>query len=182
MSEVLTIVIYILICRELGQLANFPGNEYFWNSINDNSYAPSLADLTVFAASHENCKNKAFNYANGDIFVWKYIWRDFTAYFGLEVCVQTHYLGLLISSNWNDVGPRAELRQSRSSRYPFKRDRHGGMGRGQTGCLGDRCEQVWWQRQFGWQRNGRTLDTWIETYRSFENAGVLPSRATLLRN
>lgn len=37
-------------------------------------------------------------------------------------------------------------------------------------------------RQFGWQRNDRTFDTWIETYRSFENAGALPSRAALLRD
>lgn len=99
MSEVLTIIIYMLICRELGQPANFPGNEYFWNSIDDNSYAPSVADLTVFAASHENCKNEAFNHVNGDIFVWKYIWQDFAAYFGIEVCIHTLYLDMSISSN-----------------------------------------------------------------------------------
>jgi hypothetical protein len=29
MSEVLTIIIYMLICRELNQPATFPGNEYF---------------------------------------------------------------------------------------------------------------------------------------------------------
>ena len=88
----------MLICREFGQPANFPRNEYFWNSIDDNSYALSLADLTVFAASHENCKNEGFNYANGDIFVWKYIWRDFAAYFGLEVCAHTLDPGMSISS------------------------------------------------------------------------------------
>jgi hypothetical protein len=36
-------------------------------------------------------------------------------------------------------------------------------------------------REFGWNRYDRTLDTWTETYRSFENAGVLPSRAALTK-
>lgn len=90
MSEVLTIAIYMLICRELGQPANFPGNEYFWNSIDDNSYAPSLADLSVWTASQDHCKDEAFNHVNGDVFVWKHIWKDFAAYFGLEVCYNPH--------------------------------------------------------------------------------------------
>lgn len=29
-------------------------------------------------------------------------------------------------------------------------------------------------RKFGWTRFDDTYDTWIETFRSFENAGVLP--------
>lgn len=90
MSEVLTIVIYMLICKGIDEPAKFPGNEYFWNSIDDNSYAPSLADLTVFAASRDSCKNEAFNHVNGDVFVWKHIWQDFAAYFGLEVCAFPH--------------------------------------------------------------------------------------------
>ena len=85
MSEVVTIVIYMLICRELGLPAVFPGNENFWNSVDDNSYAPSLADLTVWAATAENTKDEAFNHTNGDVFVWKYIWNDFAHFLGLEV-------------------------------------------------------------------------------------------------
>jgi hypothetical protein len=82
MSEVLTIIIYMLICRELNQPATFP---YFWNSVDDNSYAPSLADLSVWVASHDHCKDEVFNHTNGVVFVWKYMWQDFAAYFGLEV-------------------------------------------------------------------------------------------------
>jgi hypothetical protein len=41
-DSVVTVAIYMLICRELNQAAIFPGNEYFWNTIDDNSYAPSL--------------------------------------------------------------------------------------------------------------------------------------------
>jgi nucleoside-diphosphate-sugar epimerase len=48
-------------------------------------YAPSLADLSVWVASHDHCKDEVFNHTNGDVFVWKYMWQDFAAYFGLEV-------------------------------------------------------------------------------------------------
>jgi hypothetical protein len=35
-------------------------------------------------------------------------------------------------------------------------------------------------RKFGWHRQDDSLETWYETFQSFENAGVLP-RADLLR-
>jgi nucleoside-diphosphate-sugar epimerase len=75
----------MLICRELGQPAQFPGNEHFWNSIDDNSYAPSLADLIIHATTHDHCKNEDFLHCNGDVFVWKYLWQDVAKYFGVEV-------------------------------------------------------------------------------------------------
>lgn len=34
-------------------------------------------------------------------------------------------------------------------------------------------------RKFGWTRYDDTYDTWIETFRSFENAGVIPRRDQL---
>lgn len=37
-------------------------------------------------------------------------------------------------------------------------------------------------RAFGWHRNDSTFDTWVETYRSFENAGVMPDVDLLKRD
>lgn len=34
-------------------------------------------------------------------------------------------------------------------------------------------------RKMGWTRHDKTFDTWIETFRSFENAGVLPPHRAL---
>lgn len=34
-------------------------------------------------------------------------------------------------------------------------------------------------RKFGWTRYDDTYETWVETFRSFENAGVLPLQASL---
>lgn len=87
MSEAVTnpVAIYMLICRDLNQPRTFPGNEYFWKSIDDNSYAPSLADLSVWANSQEHCKDEVFNHCNGDAFVWEYMWKDIAEYFGVHI-------------------------------------------------------------------------------------------------
>lgn len=35
-------------------------------------------------------------------------------------------------------------------------------------------------RKFGWNRYDDTYETWVETFRSFENAGILPPRDLIL--
>lgn len=37
-------------------------------------------------------------------------------------------------------------------------------------------------RKYGWHRTDNTFETWIETFWSYENAGLLPTRAALLSN
>ena len=85
MSEALTLALYMLICREMGELPRFPGNKYFYNSVDDNTYAVSLADMTIWATTSEHTKNEAFNHANGDTFVWRYFFARVGGYFGMEV-------------------------------------------------------------------------------------------------
>ncbi|KAJ5679258.1 NAD-dependent epimerase/dehydratase [Penicillium macrosclerotiorum] len=191
MSEVLTIIIYFLICRELNEPAVFPGNEYFWNSIDDNSYAPSLADLTVWAASQAHCKNEVFNHTNGDVFIWKYIWQDFARYFGLETpepkfkkaAGQADTLAYEIDMKEWATGKRLIWEQI-VSKYGGKTEAFDwatwGFFNWATGRSWITVSSVHKARKFGWTRSDRTLDTWIETYRSFENSGVLPSRSALL--
>ncbi|KAJ6031892.1 NAD-dependent epimerase/dehydratase [Penicillium herquei] len=193
MSEVLTIVIYMLICRELGQPAKFPGNEYFWNSIDDNSYAPSLADLSVFVTSHDHCKDEAFNHVNGDVFVWKHVWQDLAAYFGIEVpepkfdraAGQANTLANEIDMvEW--AKDKREVWERVVSKYGGKADAFDwgtwGFFNWATGKSWITISSINKARKFGWHRNDKTFDTWIETYRSFENAGVLPSRRALLKD
>lgn len=86
MSEALTLAVYLLVCRELGQVPTFPGNKFFYNAADDASYAPSIADMSVWAAtSGDKTKNEAFNHTNGDIIVWRYLWPKLGRYFGIEV-------------------------------------------------------------------------------------------------
>ncbi|KAL2799015.1 hypothetical protein BJX66DRAFT_322507 [Aspergillus keveii] len=191
MSEVVTVAIYMLICRELNQPAIFPGNEYFWNAIDDNSYAPSLADLTVWAVSEDRCKNEIFNHTNGDVFVWKHIWSDFAAFLGLEVPEPTFTkaTGQATSlSNEIDLISWAKDKRDVWSRVVQKYGGHAsafdygtwGFFSWATGKNWQTISSVNKARKFGWKRHDDTMETWFETYQAFENAGVLPPRVALL--
>lgn len=85
MSAALTLAVYILCCRERGQEPIFPGNKLFYQCVDDNSYAPSLADMNVWAATNDHTKNEVFNHTNGDVFVWQYFWPKLAQYFGVKV-------------------------------------------------------------------------------------------------
>jgi hypothetical protein len=85
MSEALTLALYILVCKEIGQVPLFPGNKFFYHCADDNSYAPSLAEMSIWATTHDHTRNEAFNHVNGDVFVWRYFLPKIGAYFGVEV-------------------------------------------------------------------------------------------------
>ncbi|KAL3474864.1 hypothetical protein BJX99DRAFT_271465 [Aspergillus californicus] len=185
MSEALTIAIYMLICRELNQPATFPGNEYFWNSIDDNSYAPSLADLTVWATTHDNCRDEAFNHVNGDVFVWKHLWQDIAAYFGLEAPTPKFEKATGQAKTLSNEIDMVEWAKDKREVWARVVQKYGGrldaFDWGTWGFFNWATGKSWLTissinkaRRFGWTRNDDTLETWIETYRSFENAGVLP--------
>ncbi|GFN11701.1 hypothetical protein AtubIFM56815_009240 [Aspergillus tubingensis] len=190
MSEALTIAIYMLICRELNQPATFPGNEYFWNSIDDNSYAPSLADLTVWASSQEHCRDEAFNHVNGDVFVWKHMWQDVAKYFGVEVPEPKFEKAAGQAKTLSNEIDMVEWAKDKRGVWETVVQKHGGKVEafdwGTWGFFNWATGKSWLTissvnkaRKYGWQRHDNTFDTWIETYRSFENAGVLPSHASL---
>ncbi|GIJ85085.1 hypothetical protein Asppvi_003940 [Aspergillus pseudoviridinutans] len=193
MSEALTIAIYMLICRELMEPPKFPGNEYFWNSIDDNSYAPSLADLSVWAVSHDHCKDEVFNHANGDVFVWKYLWQDIAEYFGLKVPEPKFEKATGQAKTLSNEIDMVEWAKDKKEVWERVVQKYGGKREafdwGTWGFFNWATGKSWLTissinkaRKFGWRRDDKTLDTWIETYRSFENAGVLPSHRALAQN
>jgi len=82
MNSAMTFALYFMICKELGIEAKMPTNQLYWNGFDDLSYAPLIADLTIFVSTHPRCANEAFNVTNGDYFCWKYMWPRLAAYFG----------------------------------------------------------------------------------------------------
>lgn len=85
MGQAITMALYFLICREMGEPAIFPGNKAFWHMVDDSSYAPGIADMSVWSSTNEQCKNEAFNHVNGDVFQWRYFWPQMAAHFGMNV-------------------------------------------------------------------------------------------------
>lgn len=90
MSQALTLALYFLICRETGEFPRFPGNKYFYNCVDDSSYAPSIADMSVWALTTPEAANEAFNHANGDTIVWRYFFERIGNYFDLDVSDYSH--------------------------------------------------------------------------------------------
>ncbi|KAL5355843.1 NAD-dependent epimerase/dehydratase [Aspergillus floccosus] len=191
MSEALTIAIYLLICRELNQPGQFPGNEYFWNSIDDNSYSPSLADLTVWATTQEHCKNEVFNHCNGDVFVWKYLWQDVAKYFDVEVPEPNFKKAIGQAETLSNEIDMVEWAKDKRPVWEAIVKKYGGKVEafdwGTWGFFNWATGKSWLTissinkaRKYGWHRSDNTFETWIETYRSFENAGVLPSHTALM--
>ena len=74
MSEAPTTALYFSISRELDGISLFPGKEFFYDSIDNQSYAPGIADMSVWTAISDHCENEAFNHCNGDVIVWRYFW------------------------------------------------------------------------------------------------------------
>ncbi|KAH6689894.1 hypothetical protein F5X68DRAFT_131409 [Plectosphaerella plurivora] len=84
MNEALTLALYFLICSELGTEAAMPTNQIYFEGYDDVSDARLIADLTIWASTHEHAGNEAFNVTNGDYFSWKYMWPRLAGHFGAK--------------------------------------------------------------------------------------------------
>lgn len=60
MNEALTIALYFLTCREMDIEAPMPTNERYWDGVESISFAPLIADLTIYVSTREECANQAF--------------------------------------------------------------------------------------------------------------------------
>lgn len=66
-----------------------------WSAPDDKSFAPGLGHFSVWTARQPQCANEAFNYVNGDVFVWKFLWPQLAKYFGAEVSAWIPTQGLI---------------------------------------------------------------------------------------
>jgi nucleoside-diphosphate-sugar epimerase len=84
MNMGLTLAVYGSLCAHLQEPFIFPGSEMQWNGLTDMTDADLLADQMVWAATHPEGRNEAFNTANGDVFRWRWMWPRLAAYFGVQ--------------------------------------------------------------------------------------------------
>ena len=78
-----TLAVYATLCRESGAPFVFPGSTEQWNALTDMTDARLLAEHLEWASTHPAGHNQAFNVVNGDIFRWRWMWRQLADYFGL---------------------------------------------------------------------------------------------------
>jgi nucleoside-diphosphate-sugar epimerase len=84
MNMVLTISAYAAICKAKGLPFVFPGSAVQWNGVTDVTDADLLAEQIIWAATHDEGHDQAFNIANGDVFRWRWLWPQIAEYFGLD--------------------------------------------------------------------------------------------------
>ncbi|KAJ5489905.1 hypothetical protein N7453_010730 [Penicillium expansum] len=181
-NEALPIAQYFLICRELGVPPKWPGSLNGYLRVENQSYAPSIADLTVWAATQECCKDEAFNHVNGDVIVWKFLWHFLADYFktplgSSEPTETTEPMDML---EWaKDKRPVWESIVAKNGGDPdaFQLDSFALMNWyiTPTGMKSPLISTVSKARKLGWTRYDDTYSTWLKTFESYQTAGVLPA-------
>jgi nucleoside-diphosphate-sugar epimerase len=79
-----TLAVYASICKEMGKPMQFPGSSVQWNGLTDMTDARLLARHLLWAATTPAARNLAFNVVNGDVFRWRWMWKQLAAWFGIE--------------------------------------------------------------------------------------------------
>lgn len=189
MNEALTIAMYLIVCAELGEEAVMPTNQRYWEGTEDVSASSSIADLTIFASTHSNCKNQAFNHNNGDYFTWRYMWPRLAAHFGAKASSDYHF-----KTPYPKEGELALERslaqwsQGKEAVWHKICDKHNAPEAKATWSFGTWAFQDWvfqrtWSatmsinkaRKFGWTHHVDSYDSFIEAFKSFEFQSMIPS-------
>lgn len=184
MNEALLIAQYFLICRELGQVATWPGNYNGWHQVEGQSYSPSLADLHVWAATNDQTKDQAFNHGNGDAIAWRFLWTLFGRYYDVEIdqdgpqpdCSKPQLSLVEWAHGKQDIWKRVTEKYG-GNVDAFQTDNYGLL----DGLFSPPTPGATFlttthkARKLGWNRIDDSYEAWTSTFRSYENAGILPS-------
>ena len=84
MNMGVTLACYASLCIAAGRTFTFPGSVVQWNCLTDMTSADVLAAHCEWAATEPAAANAALNVVNGDVFRWKWMWRELAAYFKVE--------------------------------------------------------------------------------------------------
>ncbi|KAK4937745.1 hypothetical protein LTR10_021690 [Elasticomyces elasticus] len=191
MSGAITLALYMLVCKELGEVPRFPGNKYFYNCVDDSSYAPNIADMSVWATTHEHTKNEAFNSVNGDTIVWRYHFQNLGKYFGIDIPEQTEFSAAGEGTQLAHSFRMEDWAKDKKPVWEKICEKYGGDKNAfdwgswfffdwTLGKAWPTLSSLTKARSFGWTRYDDTLATWIDTFKALENGGVLPKNRVLL--
>ncbi|KAJ5210860.1 hypothetical protein N7491_010673 [Penicillium cf. griseofulvum] len=189
MNEVVPLAQYFLICRELGETPKWPGNLRNYHRVEDQSYAPSIADLTVWATTQDHCKDEAFNHTNGDVIMFKFLWTYLANHFKVDV---PSYSGMpdrdepeLDMMEWSrdkeEVWKRIVSKYGGSAES-FQHDGFTMLNWGFNPSISIKTpfmSTIAKARKFGWTRIDNSYEAYDRSLQSYENAGILPSRRHL---
>lgn len=188
MNEAMTLALYFLINKELGVQAPMPTNSAFFNGVDDISDARLIADLSIYASTHLNCKNEAFNVSNGDVFSWRYMWPRLAAWFGCEATPDQSFTKTSFAQNesflefslqewakdkrhiWEKLCDKLESPQSKPT-----------FDAGTWGFQDWVFQRTWSSplsvnkaRKFGWTGHLDSFDSFTDAFTKFKELGQIP--------
>jgi nucleoside-diphosphate-sugar epimerase len=175
MNMVLTLSAYATICKDRGLPFVFPGSETQWNQVTDVTDADLLADQIIWAASHDEGHDQAFNIANGDVFRWRWLWPQVADHFGVEWegfegaprTLEKSMEGM--EETWRDIAAAHDLVEPDLSRIASWWHSDGDLGRDI-----EVCTDMNKSRKTGFLGFRDTRDSFFTYVEQYRNARIIP--------
>jgi nucleoside-diphosphate-sugar epimerase len=175
MNMVLTLSVYATICKELGLVFTFPGSQTQWNGVTDVTDADLLGEQLIWASTHSEGENEAFNIANGDVFRWRWLWPRIADIFGVEWAGFEHEPRPLadqmagVEQAWRDIAQKYDLAESDVTKLASWWHSDGDLGRN-IECLTDMSKS----KKAGFLNFRATPDSFVDKLERYRIARIVP--------
>lgn len=177
MNMALTLAVYAELCRANDVPFIFPGSEVQWNGVTDVTDVDLLAEQMVWAAVTPAAANTAFNISNGDVFRWRWMWRQIAEYFdvpweghdGADRPLESQ-VGPLEAA-WPRIVEEHGLVEADLGRLASWWHSDSDLGR-PIECFADMRRS----RERGFDNNRVSVDSFFRAFDRYREAGILPRR------
>lgn len=175
MNMVLTLSVYATICKELGLPFIFPGSTEQWNGVIDVTDADLLGEQLIWACTHPEAENEAFNIANGDTFRWRWLWPQIAEHFGVEWEAPKSEINPLekqmagLEETWKKIAARKGLIEADVSKLASWWHTDSDLGR-QIECFTDMNKS----REAGFLNFRNTPKSFLEKVSRYRDAKIIP--------
>ncbi|UOR01336.1 SDR family oxidoreductase [Leucobacter allii] len=177
MNMALTLAVYAELCLATGEPFVFPGSEVQWNGVTDVTDVELLAEQMVWAAGTPAAANTAFNISNGDVFRWRWMWKQIAEHFGVPweghngadrpLEPRVHEL----EGAWAGIVAEHGLVEPDLTRLASWWHSDSDLGR-PLECFADMRRS----RERGFDRTRVSVDSFLRAFERYREAGVLPRR------
>ncbi len=178
MNMVLTLSCYAEIQKALGKPFIYPGSWQSWNGVVDVTDADLLGEQLIWAATHKEGENEAFNIANGDTFRWRWLWPQIAEHFGLpyEGPKETHFQPLEEQMKdaapvWEEIAKKHNLAVSDITKLASWWHSDSDLGR-QIECFTDMTKS----REAGFLNFRSSPKSFFSNVEAYRKANILPKR------
>jgi len=185
MSIAPSLAIYFLVQKELNLPALYPGNPVSFKNQSDMSYAPLVAEFSVWLTSCPQAANEDFNIVDGDQVSWCDMWSGIGKYFGV-----------VPKSEFKITTENSTKKQLEFSLVEYMKDKkpvwdrivqkYGGDKKAwdyttfefadltfsfSWGAVGDMSKA----KKLGWNKKIKSIDGFQETFKRMQKEEIIPS-------